>query len=380
MFFYIGHALAQFLPHTLPYDGIGWFLFSRGGSGEADDGRDSELLSAYRAREDKLNEFSKAIFGVATELLTALERITQEGEQVTEQFTRHIRSKLETFEEVLGHASFHSAQVHPAPLDAADPSDQGWQPEEDPSLPFLAPLGYDRIREDLETFTAQMLAHPQDSVPSARSSALILQALRWRLAHAGIRKARKRAYHAYIQGDVLGCSDPDSQLLHQLLHERHHKTKHGATVVEYTCRLINCLASHCAGRTYLLQHRQLISLLAPVLRHEKTDSIARQHALGALQKFSLRRTAQTATIAEGLVPWISSILMQHNRGFRVWGFGLWAFGVGFGVLASWVLGFWVLGCLGSWFLVASDLLRLYSCLVTVLLALFLVSLLVPCSK
>jgi hypothetical protein len=36
--------------------------------------------------------------------------------------------------------------------------------------------------------------------------------------------------------------------------------------------------------------------------------------LGALQKFSLRRAAQTAMISKGLVRWIASILMQHNRG------------------------------------------------------------------
>ena len=47
------------------------------------------------------------------------------------------------------------------------------------------------------------------------------------------------------------------------------------------------------------QHTNLIQMLVGVLRFEENDSFARQNALGALQKFSLRREAQTTMIEEG---------------------------------------------------------------------------------
>ena len=49
----------------------------------------------------------------------------------------------------------------------------------------------------------------------------------------------------------------------------------------------------------VLQHTDLIQMLVGVLRFEENDSFARQNALGALQKFSLRREAQTTMIEEG---------------------------------------------------------------------------------
>ena len=73
------------------------------------------------------------------------------------------------------------------------------------------------------------------------------------------------------------------------------------------------MASISAGRTYLLQHPAAVDHLVSVLREQDSDTIARQNALGTLQKFSLRHKPQTAMIKLDLVKWIASILRAHCR-------------------------------------------------------------------
>ena len=43
------------------------------------------------------------------------------------------------------------------------------------------------------------------------------------------------------------------------------------------------------------------------------DTAARQHALGALQKFSLRRVPQSHMIQVGAVPWIVQLLQEAEQ-------------------------------------------------------------------
>ena len=81
-------------------------------------------------------------------------------------------------------------------------------------------------------------------------------------------------------------------------------------VVEHWVRLVNCLASECAGRTYLLNQRGLVSLLSNILKREPTDNALRQNVLGALQKFSLRHVPQNTMIDECLIEWIVTELRE----------------------------------------------------------------------
>lgn len=67
-------------------------------------------------------------------------------------------------------------------------------------------------------------------------------------------------------------------------------------VLEYTMTFVNALASECLGRGYLLQKPDLVEVLVRMLHQEKGDTDLRQCALGALQKFSLRRRPQTIMI------------------------------------------------------------------------------------
>ena len=60
-------------------------------------------------------------------------------------------------------------------------------------------------------------------------------------------------------------------------------------VLEYTMTFINALGNECLGRSYLLQKGDLVETLVGILKNEQGDTHLRQNALGALQKFSLRR-------------------------------------------------------------------------------------------
>jgi len=67
-------------------------------------------------------------------------------------------------------------------------------------------------------------------------------------------------------------------------------------VREYFISLINDMASEYQGRSYLLQREDMIPLLVDEITKEPLDTYFRQNVLGTLQKFSLRKFAQTTMI------------------------------------------------------------------------------------
>jgi len=72
---------------------------------------------------------------------------------------------------------------------------------------------------------------------------------------------------------------------------------------------MNSLASEYLGRDYLLQRKSIVHSLVETLYLEgNKDSYLRQNALGALQKFSLRRQAQSQMIGCNVIRWIMQIL------------------------------------------------------------------------
>jgi len=84
-------------------------------------------------------------------------------------------------------------------------------------------------------------------------------------------------------------------------------------VSEAACRLVNAVASASAGRAYVSRAHGLVAALLWVLRGEAGDTAARQNALGALQKCSLRRSAQRAMTDAGAVEWAAAALGGHAR-------------------------------------------------------------------
>ena len=67
-------------------------------------------------------------------------------------------------------------------------------------------------------------------------------------------------------------------------------TSESMKVREYLIAFLNSLASEYQGRTYLLAYKGIVEMLVETLYEEgNNDSYLRQNALGALQKFSLRK-------------------------------------------------------------------------------------------
>lgn len=87
---------------------------------------------------------------------------------------------------------------------------------------------------------------------------------------------------------------------------------HGLKVKQYTVRLINAMASDSVGRSYLIQNDNMIFLLNTILKGEKTETLLRQDALGALQKFSLRRKPQDIMIELFLIDELVSLIDKEK--------------------------------------------------------------------
>lgn len=76
-------------------------------------------------------------------------------------------------------------------------------------------------------------------------------------------------------------------------------------IKEYLVAFLNSLANEYQGRSYLLKYNSIVAMLIETLYTEGSDdSYLRQNALGTLQKFSLRKGAQTNMIEGGVIAWI----------------------------------------------------------------------------
>lgn len=159
------------------------------------------------------------------------------------------------------------------------------------SMKVMAALHYPAIKRAL--------------VEQAPDVPLILQALRWRLTKAA-RRQRKTALAQFIANDLL-----HEDVLASLLEPQATATL--PEVREQALRLINLFASEAAGRTYLLSKSMVVRQLCALLRAEPADNIARQNALGALQKLSLRRAPQNIMIGADAIAWLVGALSEPDE-------------------------------------------------------------------
>lgn len=123
-----------------------------------------------------------------------------------------------------------------------------------------------------------------------------LQALRWRMTRAGSRQ-RRQVLTSYIHYDIL------EEAIFKHLHGHS-----SSRVREYLCSFLNSISSEYQGRTYLLSQSDIVVNLSQMLFSEPNDTYLRQNALGTLQKFSLRKQAQTVMIDCQVIPWILELL------------------------------------------------------------------------
>ncbi|NWT98026.1 ARMC9 protein, partial [Urocynchramus pylzowi] len=160
-------------------------------------------------------------------------------------------------------------------------------------VPLLPSLDYEKLKKDLIT-------------GSDRLKALLLQALRWRLTTSYPGEQRDTIMQAYISNDLLDCHSNCQRSVLQLLYSK------SEVVRQYMARLINAFASLIEGRAYLSQNPTLLQMLEDRLKAEDKDSLTWENVLGALQKFSLRRTLQSAMIKDGLIFWLVDVLVDPD--------------------------------------------------------------------
>ncbi|NXP66601.1 ARMC9 protein, partial [Chloropsis cyanopogon] len=160
-------------------------------------------------------------------------------------------------------------------------------------VPLLPSLDYEKLKKDLIT-------------GSDRLKALLLQALRWRLTTSYPGEQRDTIMQAYISNDLLDCHSSCQRSVLQLLYSK------SEVVRQYMARLINAFASLIEGRAYLSQNLTLLQMLEDRLKAEDKDSLTWENVLGALQKFSLRRTLQSAMIKDGLIFWLVDVLIDPD--------------------------------------------------------------------
>ncbi|NXA67010.1 ARMC9 protein, partial [Mohoua ochrocephala] len=160
-------------------------------------------------------------------------------------------------------------------------------------VPLLPSLDYEKLKKDLIT-------------GSDRLKALLLQALRWRLTTSYPGEQRDTVMQAYISNDLLDCHSNCQRSVLQLLYSK------SEVVRQYMARLINAFASLIEGRAYLSQNSTLLQMLEDRLKAEDKDSLTWENVLGALQKFSLRRSLQSAMIKDGLIFWLVDVLIDPD--------------------------------------------------------------------
>ena len=80
--------------------------------------------------------------------------------------------------------------------------------------------------------------------------------------------------------------------------------------------LVNNMASEYQGRSYLLQRQGVVQLLINSMMKDSADSYFRQNILGALQKFSLRKHAQSIMIDCNVIQWIVSLLSLEAQNMQ----------------------------------------------------------------
>ena len=261
-----------------------------------------ETKQSGAAREAAMQRGAREGVELASELLQTLMRagIFQQGSQQLFSF----QSRLQAAEQRAGGVSRLEPAAPPPQEDGGGgfgyaPAVAGYQGLEaigeggesaaslGGTMTMMAALDFGMIKREL--------------LERSEESPLLLQALRWRLTKPA-RRQRKMALAQYIQNDLL-----EPQVLATLL-----DPASPPQVREQALRLINLFASEVAGRSYLLAQPELVPQLCELLRQDERDTVARQNALGALQKLSLRRQPQNAMIDNDVIGWLVGVLRDAD--------------------------------------------------------------------
>ncbi|KAM9762242.1 lisH domain-containing protein ARMC9 [Menidia menidia] len=258
-----------------------------------------QLAEAQRRSNSYSRKFNKTqadyhnLIGITAELVDSLEA-TVSGKMISPEYLQSVCVRL--FNSQMRQSVVHSTDfTRPGTgYYSMTPYDDGYAssmlrasiPSQRPKeVPMLPSLDYDKLKRDL-------VESPD------RLKGLLLQALRWRLTRSLPGEQRDTVLQAYISNDLLERYSTKQKTVLHLMRSTNE------VVRQYMARLINAFASLAEGRVYLSQIPVLLKLLTEMLRREEKDSWTRGNVLIALQKLSLRRSQQTAMIADDLIGWL----------------------------------------------------------------------------
>ncbi|KAL7748972.1 hypothetical protein RI367_005620 [Sorochytrium milnesiophthora] len=264
--------------------------------------RITELVRAYGEASPEQQQLQQqfqslqvhyhSLLSVSSELVGTL-AATLNGDSITPEYLSSVIQRLQALRQA---HSVHKAEAH--------------MPKQSVGVGQKQPqfLNYDKIKQDLSGGS---------NLGSARSKQLLLHALRWRLLQQDP-AGRRRLLTSYVDMDIFNLR-AGMPILNTLL------SGIAEPVCEQAVKLLNVMASHFVGREYLLSSISALNLLIALFVREPANIVIRQHALGAIQKLSLRnhpivaidgrtdrRKAQTIMNQAHLVPFLRTMLSDSD--------------------------------------------------------------------
>ncbi|XP_067370792.1 lisH domain-containing protein ARMC9 isoform X2 [Channa argus] len=249
-------------------------------------------IAGYVRKFNKMQADYHNLIGITAELVDSLEA-TVSGKMISPEYLQSVCARL--FSSQMRQSVVQSTDFT-RPGTASSMLRASIAPQRSKEVPMLPSLDYEKLKTDL--------------VEGAdRLKSLLLQALRWRLTRSLPGEQRDTVLQAYVTNDLLECYSTRQAKQRTVLYLLRSKNE---IVRQYMARLINAFASLAEGRVYLSQIPILLKLLTETLRKEEKDSPTRENVLVALQKLSLRRTQQTAMIADGVIGWLVDELQESD--------------------------------------------------------------------
>ncbi|CAI5685143.1 unnamed protein product [Oreochromis niloticus] len=246
-------------------------------------------ITSYVRKFNKMQADYHNLIGITAELVDSLEA-TASGKMISPEYLQSMCVRL--FSSQMRQSVVQSTDFT-RPGTASSMLRASIAPQRTKDVPMLPSLDYEKLKKDLIE-------------GSERLQSLLLQALRWRLTRSLPGEQRDTVLQAYISNDLLErYSTKEKTVLHLM-------RSPNEIVRQYMARLINAFASLAEGRVYLSQIPILLKHLTETLRKEEKESLTRENVLVALQKLSLRRSQQTAMIADDLIGWLVDELQDSD--------------------------------------------------------------------
>ena len=144
----------------------------------------------------------------------------------------------------------------------------------------------------------------------------VLRAVLQRLASAESPLPQRRGFLVAITCfDVLGVRDQPNALPALLKDEYSHYSQVDSELTQLlTLGILAVLACEAVGRSYVVSSSSCVKRMVELLKSKPLDSSIHIQALAAMQRLSLRRSAQDCMIEMGMVEWAVCVLSSQEEG------------------------------------------------------------------